>query len=88
MFALPGTVPRSQRCEHSQPTACPMTSRTLHNDCMIIAWLLCRLPLILAKPRPGQRGECQGSESETQELPAFITMNLHTDGMQLPQAAG
>ncbi|HBV63427.1 MAG TPA: DUF1501 domain-containing protein [Rhodopirellula sp.] len=29
-----------------------------------------------------------GLGSETQELPAFITMNLHTDGMQFPQAAG
>jgi hypothetical protein len=29
-----------------------------------------------------------GLGSETQELPSFITMNLHTDGMQFPQAAG
>ena len=29
-----------------------------------------------------------GLGSETEELPAFITMNLHTDGMQFPQAAG
>lgn len=29
-----------------------------------------------------------GLGSETEELPAFITMNLHTDGMQYPQAAG
>jgi hypothetical protein len=29
-----------------------------------------------------------GLGSETQQLPAFITMNLHTDGMQHPQAAG
>ena len=29
-----------------------------------------------------------GLGSETQELPAFIAMNLHTDGMQFPQAAG
>jgi hypothetical protein len=29
-----------------------------------------------------------GLGSETSDLPAFITMNLHTDGMQYPQAAG
>ncbi len=29
-----------------------------------------------------------GMGSETDQLPAFITMNLHTDGMQHPQAAG
>ena len=29
-----------------------------------------------------------GLGSETQSLPAFIAMNLHTDGMQFPQAAG
>ncbi|WP_197454291.1 DUF1501 domain-containing protein [Stieleria varia] len=29
-----------------------------------------------------------GLGSETDDLPAFITMNLHTDGMQNPQAAG
>ena len=29
-----------------------------------------------------------GLGSETSELPAYITMNLHTDGMQHPQAAG
>lgn len=29
-----------------------------------------------------------GLGSETQDLPAFITMNLRTDGMQFPQAAG
>lgn len=29
-----------------------------------------------------------GIGSETQNLPAFITMNLHSDGMQFPQAAG
>lgn len=29
-----------------------------------------------------------GLGSETQQLPAFITMNVHTDGMQYPQAAG
>jgi len=29
-----------------------------------------------------------GLGSETQNLPAFVTMNLHSDGMQFPQAAG
>jgi hypothetical protein len=29
-----------------------------------------------------------GLGSETENLPAFITMNLHNDGMQFPQAAG
>ena len=29
-----------------------------------------------------------GMGSETDQLPAFIAMNLHTDGMQHPQAAG
>jgi hypothetical protein len=29
-----------------------------------------------------------GLGSETENLPAFVTMNLHTDGMQYPQAAG
>lgn len=29
-----------------------------------------------------------GLGSESRELPAYITMNLHTDGMQHPQAAG
>jgi hypothetical protein len=29
-----------------------------------------------------------GLGSETENLPAFITMNLHSDGMQYPQAAG
>lgn len=29
-----------------------------------------------------------GLGSETSELPGYITMNLHTDGMQHPQAAG
>ncbi len=29
-----------------------------------------------------------GLGSETENLPAFITMNLHSDGMQFPQAAG
>ena len=29
-----------------------------------------------------------GLGSESKELPGFITMNLHTDGMQFPQAAG
>ncbi|MCA8999969.1 MAG: DUF1501 domain-containing protein, partial [Planctomycetaceae bacterium] len=29
-----------------------------------------------------------GLGSESEELPAFVTMNLHTDGMQYPQAAG
>jgi len=29
-----------------------------------------------------------GLGSETENLPAFITMNLHTDGMQYPQRAG
>lgn len=29
-----------------------------------------------------------GLGSETQNLPAFVTMNLHNDGMQFPQAAG
>lgn len=29
-----------------------------------------------------------GLGSETEDLPAFITMNLYTDGMQFPQAAG
>lgn len=29
-----------------------------------------------------------GLGSETENLPAFITMNLHTDGMQFPQGAG
>lgn len=29
-----------------------------------------------------------GLGSETRQLPAFITMNLHSDGMQHPQAAG
>jgi len=29
-----------------------------------------------------------GLGSETEDLPAFISMNLHTDGMQYPQAAG
>ncbi|MEZ5944437.1 MAG: DUF1501 domain-containing protein [Planctomycetaceae bacterium] len=29
-----------------------------------------------------------GLGSETEQLPAFITMNLHTDGMQNPQASG
>lgn len=29
-----------------------------------------------------------GLGSETQNLPAFITMNLHSDGMQYPQRAG
>ncbi|MFT5466380.1 MAG: hypothetical protein ACI8UO_001480 [Verrucomicrobiales bacterium] len=29
-----------------------------------------------------------GLGSETQQLPAFVTMNLHSDGMQHPQAAG
>jgi len=29
-----------------------------------------------------------GLGAETQDLPSFITMNLHSDGMQFPQAAG
>ena len=29
-----------------------------------------------------------GAGSENENLPAFITMNLHSDGMQYPQAAG
>ncbi len=29
-----------------------------------------------------------GLGSETRDLPAFITINLHSDGMQFPQAAG
>jgi len=29
-----------------------------------------------------------GLGSETEQLPAYITMNVHTDGMQFPQAAG
>jgi hypothetical protein len=29
-----------------------------------------------------------GLGSETQNLPAFVTMNLHSDGMQFPQGAG
>ena len=29
-----------------------------------------------------------GLGSETRNLPAFVTMNLHNDGMQFPQAAG
>ncbi|MCB1089167.1 MAG: DUF1501 domain-containing protein, partial [Verrucomicrobiae bacterium] len=29
-----------------------------------------------------------GLGAETENLPAFLTMNLHTDGMQFPQAAG
>jgi hypothetical protein len=29
-----------------------------------------------------------GLGNESQNLPSFITMNLHTDGMQFPQAAG
>ncbi len=29
-----------------------------------------------------------GLGSETENLPAFVSMNLHTDGMQYPQAAG
>ena len=29
-----------------------------------------------------------GLGSETENLPAFVTMNLHNDGMQFPQAAG
>lgn len=39
--------------------------------------------------RPSLGSWCvYGLGNATQELPAFITMNLHTDGMQFPQAAG
>lgn len=42
-----------------------------------------------AGDRPGVGAwSLYGLGSETRDLPGFIAMNLHTDGMQFPQAAG